>query len=45
MEYLKRLKSSSQMPEGKVHKLVTNQPGISGLAGVHRGKLILFDAL
>ena len=35
-EYLKRLQSSSQVPEGQVHKLVTNQPGISGLAGVQR---------
>ena len=44
-EYLKRLKSSSQMPEELLHKLVTNRPGISGLVGVHRDKLILFDAL
>ena len=28
-EYLKRLQSSSQMPEGQVQNLVTNQPGIS----------------
>ena len=44
-EYLKRLQSSSQMPEVQVLKLVTNRPGISGLAGVHRDKLILFNAL
>ena len=31
--------------EGQVDKLVTNRPGISGLASVNRDKLILFDAL
>ena len=35
-EYLKRLQSSSQVPQGQVHKLVTNQPGISGFAGVQK---------
>ena len=44
-EYLKMLQSSSQMPEGQVHKRVMNRPGISGLASVHRDRLILFDAL
>ena len=44
-EYLKRLQSSSQLPKGQVNKLVTNQPGISGLADLHRDKLSLFDAL
>ena len=44
-EYLKRLQSSSQLPKGQVKKLVTNQPGISGLADLHRDKLSLFDAL
>ena len=44
-ECLKRLQNSLQMPEGQVRKLFANRPGISGLAGVHRGKLFLFDAL
>ena len=43
--YVTKLPSSTQMPEGQVHKLIMNQPGISGLHSVHKEKLILFHAL
>ena len=44
-KYLKASQNSSQMQEEHVHRLVANLPGISGLAGMHKGKSILFDVL
>ena len=42
---MKELQSSLQMSDKHIHRLVTIRPGIGGLAGLRRDKLILFDAL
>ena len=44
-EYQKGLQDLSQMPEDRVHSLLTNRPGESGLAGVVNNKLIPLNAL
>ena len=44
-EYQKGLQDLSQMPEDRVHSLITNRPGESGLAGVVNNKLIPLNAL
>ena len=41
----KTLPLLSQMPEDQVQMLITNQPGISGVAGVLKDRLIPLSAL
>lgn len=45
MEFRKKLPISSQQQEGQERFLITNRPGISGIAGVVEGSLIQFDVL
>ncbi len=44
-EYQRGLQDLSQMPEDRVHSLITNRPGESGLACVVDNKLIPLNAL
>ena len=44
-EYLAKVQLLSQLPDERVHFLITNRPGESRAAGVVDGKLILSDVL
>ena len=44
-EYHRKLQSLSVHREDRVHNLITNRPGASGIAGVVQDKLIPFDVL
>ena len=44
-EYQRNLPLLSQMPDDQAHSLITNRPGVSGIAGVLGNKLIPLNAL
>ena len=44
-EFRQGLQSLSQVPEDQAHHLITNRPGVNGLAGVVNGKLIRIHAI
>ena len=45
MEYQRNLPLLSQMPDDQAQPLITNSPGVSGIAGVLGDKLIPSNAL
>ena len=44
-EFRQGLQSLSQAPEDQAHHLITNRPGVNGLAGVVNGNLIHIHAI
>ena len=45
MEYQMKLQTLSQRKTEQLQKLVINTPGVSGVAGVHKGKLMYFPGI